>query len=174
MSVDGRHRGVSSEFSLRPSRRVTIVLAVIALFTLLYSLIVAGQILLWFILAGGAIGLYLIWLLIIAVFRLVEAVERIATAAEVDSGVRDPSEAAPGAPPRRTGGGTPANDTPDGPRAASDVSNRRDDTPAGDNSDGEAASEDSEDDAADAHSDGSSADDDSTHNPAPDDSPDRE
>ena len=174
MSVDGRRGGVSSDFSLRPSRRVTIALAVIALLTLLYSLIVVGQLLLWFILAGGAIGLYLTWLLIIAVFRLVEAVERIATAAEVDSGVRDPSEAAPGAPPRRTGGGTPANDTPDDPRATPDVSNRQDETPAGDDSDGEAASEDSDDDAADADSDGGSADDDSTHTPAPDDSPDRE
>jgi hypothetical protein len=154
MSVDRRRGGVPSEFPPRPSRRVTIALVVVALFTLLYSLIIAGQILLWFILAGGAIGLYLTWLLIIAVFRLVEAVERIATAAEVDSGIRDPSEAGPEAPLCRTSGETPAEDTP-----------------VGDDSDGEAASEDADDDAADDRSDGGSAGDDSNHTPAPDDSP---
>ena len=164
-----------SESLPRPSRRVTIALAVIALFTLLYSLIVAGQILLWFILAGGAIGLYLTWLLILAVFRLVRAVERIATAAEVNSGIRDPSAAGPETPPHRTRGETPADDTPDGPQTppAPDVPNRQDDTPAGDD-DGETAGEDSDDDAADDRSDGDSAGDDPDRTPAPDNSSDHD
>lgn len=137
MSTRQRRGGVPSAFPPRPSRRVTIALATIGLLTLLYSLIIAGQILLWFILAGGAIGLYLVWLLILAVFRLVEAVERIATAAEVDSGIRDSSETGPEAQSRRSTDETPADDAPDGSRAAPDpdTDDRRDDAPAAGDSD---------------------------------------
>ena len=84
---------MSPEFPPRPSKRTAVALAVVALVTFLYSVVVTAQILLWFVLVGVAIGLYLTYLLIVAVFRLVEAVERIATAAEVDSGIRTAAEA---------------------------------------------------------------------------------
>ena len=84
---------MSSELPPRPSKRATIALAVVALVTFLYSIVIAGQILLWFVLVGLAVGLYLTYLLIVAIFRLVEAVERLATAAEVDSGIRTVAEA---------------------------------------------------------------------------------
>jgi len=104
---------VSPQFPPRPSKRVTVALAVIALVTFLYSIVIVGQILLWFALAGFAVGLYLIYLLIVAVFRLVAAVERIATAAEVDSGIRTAAEARQSAPPTDgTGAGARASDVP--------------------------------------------------------------
>ena len=90
---------MSSELPPRPSKRATIALAVVALVTFLYSIVIAGQILLWFVLVGLAVGLYLTYLLIVAIFRLVEAVERIATAAEVDSGIRTAAEAGDPTPP---------------------------------------------------------------------------
>ena len=86
-------------FPPRPSKRATIALAAVALVTFLYSIVIAGQILLWFVLVGIAVGLYLTYLLIVAIFRLVEAVERIATAAEVDTGIRTAAEAKDTAPP---------------------------------------------------------------------------
>jgi hypothetical protein len=86
---------VPPEFPPRPSKRTGIALAAVALLTFLYSIIVAGQILLWFVLAGIAVGLYLTYLLVVVLFRLVEAVERIATAAEVDSGIGDASDVDP-------------------------------------------------------------------------------
>ena len=93
-----------SKFPPQFSTRTTVALATVALFTFLYSIVVAGQILLWFVLAGIAIGLYLTYLLIVAVFRLVEAVERIATAAEVDTGIRDASDVDPETADREIGG----------------------------------------------------------------------
>ena len=90
---------MSSELPPRPSKRATIALAVVALVTFLYSVVIAAQILLWFVLVGLAVGLYLTYLLIVAIFRLVEAVERIATAAEVDSGIRTAAEAGDPTPP---------------------------------------------------------------------------
>ena len=83
------------ELPPRPSTRTTAALAAVAVVTFLYSILVLGQILLWFVVVGIAIGLYLTYLLIVAVFRLVAAVERIATAAEVDSGIRTAAEAKP-------------------------------------------------------------------------------
>ena len=104
---------MSPEFPPRPSKRITVALAVVALVTFLYSIVIVGQILLWFALAGFAVGLYLIYLLIVAVFRLVAAVERIATAAEVDSGIRTPAEARQSAPPTDgSGTGTRPSDVP--------------------------------------------------------------
>ncbi|MBB6647597.1 hypothetical protein [Halobellus ruber] len=94
---------MSPELPPRPSRRTKIVLAAVALVTFLYSVVVTAQILLWFVLVGLAVGLYLTYLLIVAVFRLVEAVERIATAAEVDSGIRDASHVEPRTADRETG-----------------------------------------------------------------------
>lgn len=85
------------EFPPRPSTRTTVALAAVALVTFLYSIVVAGQILVWFVLVGVAVGVALVYLLVIAVFRLVAAVERIATAAEVDSGIRTAAEARPSA-----------------------------------------------------------------------------
>ena len=79
---------MSPQFPPELSTRAKIAITAVALLTFLYSIVIAGQILLWFIVAGFAVGLYLIYLLIVAVFRLVAAVERIATAAEVDSGIR--------------------------------------------------------------------------------------
>jgi hypothetical protein len=90
---------VSPTYPPRPSKRVTTALAAVALVTFLYSIVIAGQILLWFVLVGLAVGLYLTYLLIVAVFRLVEAVERIATAAEVDTGIRTAAEAGNSTPP---------------------------------------------------------------------------
>ena len=81
------------EFPPRPSTRTTVALAAVALVTFLYSIVVVGQIPVWFILVGVA----LVYLLVIAGFRLVAAVERIATAAEVDSGIRTAAEARPSA-----------------------------------------------------------------------------
>jgi hypothetical protein len=90
---------VSPELLPQPSKRTAVALAAVALVTLLYSFVIAGQILLWFVLVGIAIGLYLTYLLIVAVFRLVEAVERIATAAEVDTGIRTAAETGDAAQP---------------------------------------------------------------------------
>jgi len=84
---------VSPQFPPELSTRAKIAITAVALLTFLYSIVIAGQILLWFIVAGFAVGLYLIYLLIVAVFRLVAAVERIATAAEVDSGIRTVADA---------------------------------------------------------------------------------
>jgi hypothetical protein len=67
------------------STRLKIAIAAILLVTLAYSLIIAGQILLWFVLVGIAAGIYIAWLLVVAVFRMVEAVERIAAAMEADA-----------------------------------------------------------------------------------------
>ena len=168
-----------------PSRRTKIVLAAIAVLTLLYSLIIAGQILLWFVLVGIAVALYLTWLLIVAVFRLVEAVERIATAAEVDSGIRDSSEAGFDPPSRRNSDEMPADDAPDGPQAAPDpdVGDRQDDAPAKGDSDDDPAGDDSADGSVgDGTNDGSvgdgtndgSASDDSDTAPTDEDRPDRD
>ena len=84
---------MSPQFPPELSTRAKIAITAVALLTFLYSIVIAGQILLWFIVAGFAVGLYLIYLLIVAVFRLVAAVERIATAAEVDSGIRTVADA---------------------------------------------------------------------------------
>jgi hypothetical protein len=69
---------------------VKIAVAVVLLVTLAYSLVIAGQILLWFVLVGIAAGVYIAWLLVLAVFRLVDAIERIAATreAEVSGGDR--------------------------------------------------------------------------------------
>ena len=75
-----------SEYPPRPSRRVKIALAVVAVVTFAYSIVVAGQILLWFVLAGIAAGIYVAWLLVVAVLRLVDATERIASALEAEHG----------------------------------------------------------------------------------------
>jgi len=80
---------VPSEFPPQLSRRAKVAIGAVALLTLLYTVVVTAQILLWFILVGVAVGLYLTYLLIVALFRLVEAVERIATAAEAESRTRD-------------------------------------------------------------------------------------
>jgi len=63
---------------------VKIALAVVAVVTFAYSIIIAGQILLWFVLAGIAAGIYVVWLLVVAVLRLVDATERIARALEAE------------------------------------------------------------------------------------------
>jgi hypothetical protein len=84
---------VSPEFPPELSTRAKVAIATVALLTFLYSIVVAAQILLWFVVVGFAVGLYLTYLLIVAVFRLVAAVERIATAAEVDSGIRTTADA---------------------------------------------------------------------------------
>ncbi|RLM59622.1 hypothetical protein DVK02_02475 [Halobellus sp. Atlit-31R] len=86
MSVHRTVRAVPSEYSPRPSRRGQIALAVVAVVTFAYSILVAGQILLWFVLAGIAAGVYVAWLLVVAVFRLVDATERIANALEAEHG----------------------------------------------------------------------------------------
>jgi len=65
---------------------VKIALAVVAVVTFAYSIIIAGQILLWFVLAGIAAGIYVAWLLVVAVLRLVDATERIARALEAEHG----------------------------------------------------------------------------------------
>ena len=70
-----------------------IAVAVVLLVTLAYSLVIAGQILLWFVLVGIAAGVYIAWLLVLAVFRLVDAIERIAAAREAEvSGADRPDE----------------------------------------------------------------------------------
>jgi uncharacterized membrane protein len=63
-----------------------IALAVVAVVTFAYSIVIAGQILLWFVLAGIAAGIYVAWLLVVAVLRLVDATERIASALEAEHG----------------------------------------------------------------------------------------
>ncbi|WP_256546519.1 hypothetical protein [Halobellus inordinatus] len=65
---------------------MNIALAVVAVVTFAYSIVVAGQILLWFVLAGIAAGIYVAWLLVVAVLRLVDATERIASALEAEHG----------------------------------------------------------------------------------------
>ena len=101
------------EFPPRPSTRTTVALAAVALVTFLYSIVVAGQILVWFVLVGVAVGVALVYLLVIAVFRLVAAVERIATAAEVDSGIRMAAEARPSAD--ASDGDAPGESVPEDP-----------------------------------------------------------
>ena len=64
-----------SEFPPPLSTRVKVAAVIVLLVTLAYSFVIAGQILLWFVLVGIAAGIYIAWLLVVAVFRLVEAVE---------------------------------------------------------------------------------------------------
>ncbi len=97
------------EFPPRPSTRTTVALAAVALVTFLHSIVVVGQIPVWFILVGVA----LVYLLVIAGFRLVAAVERIATAAEVDSGIRMAAEARPSAD--ASDGDAPGESVPEDP-----------------------------------------------------------
>ncbi|MGQ4554751.1 hypothetical protein [Halobellus sp. GM3] len=69
-------------FPPRSSKRLRFAVAAVLIATFAYSVVIAGQILLWFVLVGIAAGIYLAWLLVVAVFRLVDAVERIAAALE--------------------------------------------------------------------------------------------
>ncbi|MFB6092875.1 MAG: hypothetical protein ABEK02_07690 [Haloquadratum sp.] len=71
-----------SEFPPRLSRNAKIVLGAFLLITLVYSFVIAGQILVWFVIAGIAAGIYVAWALVVAVYRMVEAVERLADAME--------------------------------------------------------------------------------------------
>ncbi|WP_144901934.1 NAD(P)(+) transhydrogenase (Re/Si-specific) subunit beta [Halobellus captivus] len=77
---------MSAEFPPTPSRRTKIAVVIAVLATFAYSVVIAGQILLWFVLVGIVVGAYIAWLLVIAVFRLVEAVERLAAAKEAEVG----------------------------------------------------------------------------------------
>mgnify|MGYP006914279378 CR=1 FL=1 len=99
---------MSPEFPPELSTRAKVAIATVALLTFLYSVVVAAQILLWFVVVGFAVGLYLTYLLIVAVFRLVAAVERIATAAEVDSGIRTAADARGAASTPTSDGDEPA------------------------------------------------------------------
>jgi len=81
-----------SEFPPPLSDRVKLAAAVVLLVTFVYSFVIAAQILLWFVLVGIAAGIYIAWLLVLAVFRLVEAVERLAAAKEDE--IRDRREMA--------------------------------------------------------------------------------
>ena len=78
-----------SEFPPPLSTRVKVAAVIVLLVTLAYSFVIAGQILLWFVLVGIAAGIYIAWLLVVAVFRLVEAVERLAAAREAEVGGSD-------------------------------------------------------------------------------------
>jgi hypothetical protein len=78
---------VSAKSPPQPSKRVQIALAVVLLVTLVYSVVIAAQILVWVVFVGVVAGIYIAWLLVIAVFRLVAAVERIAAAREAEAGV---------------------------------------------------------------------------------------
>ena len=104
---------MSPEFPPELSTRAKVAIATVALLTLLYSVAVVGQILLWVVVVGIAVGLSLVYLLIVAVFRLVAAVERIATAAEVDSGIRMAAEARPSAD--ASDGDAPGESVPEDP-----------------------------------------------------------
>jgi hypothetical protein len=84
---------VPAEYPPRPSKRVQIALAVVLLVTFVYSVVIASQILLWFVFVGIVAGVYIAWLLVVAAFRLVAAVERIAAAREAEAGLdSDPGD----------------------------------------------------------------------------------
>ncbi|WP_435186170.1 hypothetical protein [Halobellus sp. EA9] len=80
----------------RLSRNAKIGLGAFLVVTLAYSFVIAGQILLWFVIVGVTAGIYLTWLLVVAVFGMVDAFERIADAMEarnrgdVDTAVEPP------------------------------------------------------------------------------------
>ncbi|WP_049987617.1 ATP synthase subunit I [Halobellus rufus] len=67
------------------SRRTKLLVGVVLAVTLVYSFVIAGQILLWFLFAGLVAGVYVAWLLVLAAFRLVEAVERLAETREAET-----------------------------------------------------------------------------------------
>lgn len=75
---------MSAEFPASVSRRTKIAVGVLLVVTLAYSFVIAGQILVWFLFAGIVAGTYIAWLFVLAVFRLVEAVERLAAAKEAE------------------------------------------------------------------------------------------
>ncbi|MFA1610404.1 hypothetical protein [Halobellus rubicundus] len=84
-----------SEFPPRLSRNAKIALGAVLLVTLAYSFVIAGQILIWFVIVGIAAGIYVAWALVVAVYRMVEAVERLADAMEArnrrEAGTEDAS-----------------------------------------------------------------------------------
>ncbi|SDX57132.1 hypothetical protein SAMN04487946_101177 [Halobellus clavatus] len=87
-------RRVSAPLPPQLSKNAQIGIVVVLLLTLAYSVVIAGQILLWFVLVGIAVGIYVAYLLVLAVFRMVDAVERLADAVEArnEAGQTQPSD----------------------------------------------------------------------------------
>ncbi|MFB6252740.1 MAG: hypothetical protein ABEI27_13840 [Halobellus sp.] len=115
---------MSASFPPDLSKNEQIGIAAVLLLTFVYSLVVAGQILLWFALVGVAVGIYIAYLLVLAVFRMVEAVERLAVAVETRNEVDQTQTSEAGVTSGGTSGavefgtGADESDTDDAPSGA--------------------------------------------------------